>query len=164
MTMIDDAVRDMAIEEIVQKQFGLQVAVKQMIAREIPVSRTATVTIFLTPKHQVFALFQATAAMTLGDVGAMAKRMSLTISEYIPPHHDTTYFQTVAKEKFLHVYPGRRVIQDDELRFYKKLVPYNPALLLVEEVKNDVIMQYDSDASGGWRPSVRFAYRRIRTS
>lgn len=162
--MIDEMVSDLAVEEMVKKQFGLQVDVKQMVARDMPVSRTATVSVFLTPKHQLFALVRATANLTLGDVEKMAKCMGILVAEYLPPHHDATYFKTVARQKSSSVYPGRHNIDESELRFYKKLTPYNPGLLLIEEIKDGVLLQYDSDASGGWRPAVRFAYRRIRTS
>jgi hypothetical protein len=48
------------------------------------------------------------------------------------------------------------------LHFYKTLAPYNPALVLISEVKNGEIYQFDSDAYGNWRVGARFSYRRIR--
>jgi len=37
-------------------------------------------------------------------------------------------------------------------------------LVLISEVKNGEIYQFDSDAYGNWRVGARFSYRRIRTS
>jgi len=42
--------------------------------------------------------------------------------------------------------------------------PYNPALMLISEVKGSNVYQYDSDATSKWRVATKFAYRRIKTS
>ena len=70
----------------------------------------------------------------------------------------------IATRKFQEVFPGRRTVSEDDIAFYKTLVPYSPALVLIREVKTGTIYQYDSDASGGWRPHAKFSYRRIATS
>ena len=62
------------------------------------------------------------------------------------------------------VFPGRHVITDEDIIFYKTLAPYNPALVMISEVKNGEIYQFDADARDGWRVGAKFAYRRIRTS
>lgn len=72
--MLDNAVNDMAVEELIKAQFGLQLEVKQMIVRSVPVSRVATASVFLTPKRQVFALIQAQSAMTLGDAARYCQK------------------------------------------------------------------------------------------
>ena len=160
--MINEITDNIAVEELVKAQFGLQVDVKQMIAQDIPVSHTAVATVFLTPKHQVFALIRAQSPLTYGEVKKMAKKMGLEVSEVVPPGHDTQYFRKLASEKFREVFPGRTQVSDDDLRYYTTLVPYNPALLRVESIAGGVIKQFDSHDSSEWRVAARFAYKQIK--
>ncbi|NCU31323.1 hypothetical protein EOL73_03930 [Candidatus Saccharibacteria bacterium] len=160
--MLDEAMGDIAIEEIVKKDFGLSVAVRQVVAREIPVSHTAEATVFLTPKHQLFVLINAESALTLGDVRKLVKKMGLEAEGYLPPVHDKDYFNVVAREKFRTVFPGRHSIDESELRYYRLLAPYNPALVRINAVTDGVIRQFDSHHSSGWRVAIKFAYRQIR--
>lgn len=161
--MHDEIADDIAVEELVKSHFGLQVEVKQMIARNIPVSHTATGSVFLTPKHQVFAVIRAQSAATLGDVRKIAKHMGLEVETYCAPGHDDGYFNKIAREKFRQVFPGRHDVSEDELRYYRTLVPYNPALLKVDAIQGGVIKQFDSHDSSEWRVAARFAYKQIAT-
>lgn len=161
--MHDEIADDIAVEELVKSHFGLQVEVKQMIARNIPVSHTAVASVFLTPKHQVFLLIKAHAPMTFGDVKRTAKRMGLDVHEYLAPGHDDSYFNKVAREKFRQVFPGRHDIAEDELHYYRTLVPYNPALMKISNINGGVIKQFDSHDSSEWRVAARFAYKHIST-
>ena len=161
--MIDALTNDIAIEEIVKSQFGLQVDVKQMVARGIPVSHTAIANVFLTPKHQLFALIQAQSVLTYGEVRKIAKRMGLEVEEYLPPGHDSSYFNDIAREKFRKIFPGRHDISEDELHYYRTLVPYNPALIRIRSVSGGAIKQFDSHDSSEWRVAAKFAYKQITT-
>lgn len=161
LKMNDEIADDIAVEELIKDHFGLQVDIKQMIARDIPVSHTAVASVFLTPKHQVFALIRAHSALTLGDVRKIAKRMGLDVEDYCAPGHDDGYFNAIAKEKFRQVFPGRHDIDEAELHYYRTLVPYNPALLKVSGINGGVIKQFDSHDSSEWRVAARFAYRQI---
>ncbi len=164
MPMNDDVVNDIAVEELVKSHFGLQLDVKQMIARDIPVSHVASASVFLTPKHQLFALIQARSVLTYGDVRKVAKHMGLEVETYIPPGHDEGHFNALAREKFRQVFPGRHDVSDEELRYYRTLVPYNPALLKVQSVTAGTIKQFDSHDSSEWRVAARFAYKQIKTA
>lgn len=161
--MNDEIAGDIAIEELIKNQFGLQVEIKQMVARDIPVSHTATASVFLTPKHQVFALIQARSPLTLGEVRKMAKKMNLEVDNFLPPGHDNSYFNRIAREKFREVFPGRHNVSDDELHYYRTLVPYNPALLKISSINGGTIKQFDSHDSSEWRVAVKFAYKQITT-
>lgn len=108
--MNDEITGDIAIEELVKSQFGLQVEVKQMVVRGIPVSHTAVASVFMTPKHQVFALLQARSPLTLGEVRKIAKKMNLEVETFLAPGHDDEYFNRIAREKFRQVFPGRHDI------------------------------------------------------
>lgn len=159
--MNDTMANELAVEAIVKDHFGLQLAVKQLVADEIPVSHTADATVFLTPKHQLFALVRARSNLTLGEVEKMAKKMGLVVAEFLPPHHDRDYFNDEGRKRFKEVFPGRRHIDEGELRYYRKLAPYNPALLRIDAVKDGVIRQFDSHDSSEWRVAARFAYKQI---
>ena len=159
--MNDEIASDIAVEELVKSHFGLQLEVKQMIARDIPVSHVATACVFLTPKHQVFALIQARSPLTFGDARKMAKHMGLEVEAFLPPGNDAEYFNRAAREKFRLVFPGRHDINDEELHYYRTLVPYNPALLKVSSIIGGVIRQFDSQDSSEWRSAAKFAYKQI---
>lgn len=161
--MHDEMTHDIAVEKLVKSHFGLQVDVQQMIAREMPVSHTATASVFLTPKHQVFALIQAHSSLTLGEVRKMAKKMNLEVETFLPPGHDDSYFNKIAREKFRLVFPGRHDVTDDELHYYRTLVPYNPALLKISAITGGTIKQFDSHDSSAWRVAAKFAYKQITT-
>lgn len=90
--------------------------------------------------------------------------MGLKAELYLPPRGRTDYFDQIGRKKFNEVFPGRNIVAKQDILFYRTLAPYNPALILIEEVKNGEIRGYDSDASTGWRTLVKFAYRRIKTS
>ncbi len=90
--------------------------------------------------------------------------MGLRADSYLPPKGDVEYFNIVAKAKFKEVFPGRTNISEQDLIYYKTLAVYNPALVQISEVLKGQIYQYDSDASGNWRPSKKFSYRRLKTS
>lgn len=161
--MLDEAMGDIVIEEIAKKQFGLDIEVRQVLAREIPVSHTATSTVFLTSKNQLFSMIHAKSALNLGDVRRLVKKMGLEAEGYLPPVQDKDYFNTVASAKFSSVFPGRHHIDESELRYYRLLVPYNPALIRVRAVTDGVVRQFDPRDSSGWRTAVKFAYRQIPT-
>lgn len=155
---------DLAIEREIQERFGVHADIAQVIARGLPVSRTATATVFLTGKKQLYAYIKGQSKLTLGDVTKAVKRMGLVAELYLPPKNQPEYFESLAVERMRRVFPGRRDFSEEDLRFYRTLAPYNPALLVVHEIVGGQINQYDSDASGDWRPAVKFAYRRIKTS
>jgi len=155
---------DFALELAAKEQFGIILEIDQVIARGIAVSRTAEATVFLTSKKQLFVYVSARSKLLLGDISKIVARMGLKAELFLPPVGQPDYFNVIGRDKFKQVFPGRTHVSDDELRFYRTLAPYNPALVLINEVKNGEIYCYDSDAKNNWRPAARFAYRRIKTS
>ena len=89
--------------------------------------------------------------------------MGLKAEGYLPPKNQPKYFDQVGEHKFREVFPGRKNINNEDLRFYRTLVPYNPALVLICEVKNGFVYQFDSDSTSKWRVAAKFAYKRIKT-
>lgn len=164
LTSMEASYDQLALERSCKAEFGITLAVKQIIAWRIPVSRTDDATVFLTDKKQLFVYIQAASSLALSDVKKIISRMGLKAELYLPPKGRPQYFDEIGRSKFLEVFPGRASVSPGDIVFYRTLAPYNPALVQIHEVSSGAIYQYDSDASSSWRPSVKFAYRRIRTS
>lgn len=162
--MSDEIYGDMQLERAVKDRFGLEVDISQVILRDAEVSRMATATVFLTKKKQLLVYISGHSKLLLSDIKKIVARMGLKAELYFPPKNQPDYFNDIGREKFRSVFPGRGHINDEDILFYKTLAPYNPALVLISEVKNGEIYCYDSDAHGSWRVAAKFAYRRIKTS
>lgn len=162
--MRDEIYDDMALERIAKEHFGLDIDISQVVVRDIEVSRTAKATVFLTKKKQLLVFVNGHSKLLLGDIKKIITRMGLKAELYFPPKHQPDYFDTIGREKFREVFPGRGHIRDEDIIFYRTLAPYNPALVLISEVRAGEIYKYDSDARGEWRIAAKFAYRRIKTS
>lgn len=155
---------DLALERICKDKFGLSIDMGQVIARQIAVSPTAEATVFLSSKKQLLVYISGQSKLQLGDVKKIISRMGLKAELYFTPKAQPDYFDSIGREKFREVFPGRGHISDDDIIFYRTLASYNPALVLINEIKNAEIYKYDSDAKGNWRIAAKFAYRRIKTS
>ena len=162
--MSDVTYNQLALERICKSSFGMDVEIKQLILWRTPVSRTDHATVFLTSKKQLYVYIEAQSRLLLSDVKKIVTRMGLTAELYVPPKGRPRYFDEIGRKNFNEVFPGRTHVSDADIVFYRTLAPYAPALVQISEVKNGIISQYDSDASGGWRSAAKFAYRRIRTS
>ncbi|HEU5121888.1 MAG TPA: hypothetical protein VFT59_03500 [Candidatus Saccharimonadales bacterium] len=162
--MTDDIYSDMALEQVCKDRFGLEVEIAQVILRDVEVSRTATATVFLSKKKQLLVFIRGQSRLLLSDIKKIVTRMGLKAELYLPPKGQPDYFDEIGREKFRQVFPGRGSITDEDIIFYRTLAPYNPALVLISEVKNAEIYRYDSNARRDWRVAAKFAYRRIKTS
>lgn len=159
-----DIYDDMALEEIAKKQFGLGLDITTVIVREIPVSRTATATVFMTKKKQLYLYVRAQSKLTLGDVKKIMSRMGLKPEVFMPPKGQPNYFDDIGREHVRAVFPGKTTITPTDLIYYRTLAPYNPALVQIQEITDGEIRQFDTDTHGEWRAVAKFAYRRIKTS
>lgn len=155
---------DLALEQIAKTQFGLSLEIEHVVLRHAPVSPTAYATVFLTKKKQLFVYLKAQAPLVLSDVCKIVNRMGCEAELYLPPKGKPNYFDEVGEEKFRAVFPGRTKPSVEDLRYYRTLAPYNPALIQVHEIKGGELYQYDADSKTRWRLAVKFAYRRIKTS
>ena len=155
---------DFTIEREIKERFGVIVDVDKAIIRDIPVGQSAKATVFLSKKKQLYCYIYGPSKLLFGDVKKIASRMGIKPEILFPPKGRPNYFDEIGAEKFRQVFPGRKDIQENDLVFYRTLAPYLPALILVEEIKDGTVYQADHDARGGWRPAVKFAYRRIKTS
>ncbi len=164
IAMNDMMYDDLAIEHIAKEQFGVALDIDQVIVRKIPVSRTATATVCLTKKKQLYAFVSAQSKQSLGDVKKIMSRMGLRVELYVPPKGQPDYFDDIGRAHVKAVFPGKMTITPADLVYYRTLAPYNPALVQVREIENGEIKQFDTDAHGQWRVAAKFAYRRIKTS
>jgi hypothetical protein len=155
---------DLALEQIAKKQFGFVLDINHVVVRDIPLSPTTHGTLLLTKKKQLMLYIHAKSRLTLGDVRKLASRMGCMIELALPPKGQPNYFDDIGREKFRTVFPGRSNPTPEDIRYYRTLAPYNPALLQIREIKNGEVYQYDTDSRSGWRLATKFAYRRIKTS
>lgn len=159
-----DIYDDFAIERLAKEQFGLDIDIDTVLARNIEVGHSARATVFLTTKKQLYCYVYGPTKLLLSDVKKIAVRMGLKVELFLPPKGRAHYFDEIGRQKFREVFPGRDATSAEDILFYRTLASYNPALLQINEVRDGNIYQADSDARGGWRPAVKFAYRRIKTS
>lgn len=164
MSVYDNELDIVEFERHIYDVFNLDVKVKAIIAERLPVSRVASATVFLTSQQLLFCYIDSVTKLTLGDVQKMVRHMGLRAQQYIAPSGDVDYFDNIAKDKFKHVFPGRRIVSNDDLEYYRTLAPYRPALAQISEVERGVIRQYDPTSVTNWRPGVKFSYRRLLTS
>jgi len=154
---------DVKLEAIAKDAFGVNFDIAKVYARSIPAGRSATASVFLTTKNKLYAIVDGSAPLTLGDVRKIIIRMGLKAEAYCSPIGHPHYFDDIAIEKFKQVYPGRHDITDADLRFYRMMAPYNPALVSISSISHGVIFQFDPNADTGWRPSVKAQYKLIKT-
>jgi hypothetical protein len=162
--MRDRMYDELALERSIKQYFGVDIDISHVIVYKVPVSHTANATLFLTTKKQLLLHISGQSKLLLGDVKKLVSRMGLKSELFFPPQGSPNYFNEIGQSKFHEVFPGRKNIVDSDIHFYRLLAPYNPGLVLISEVKDGVVYQFDSDAKSNWRMSTKFSYRRIRTS
>jgi len=162
--MSDRMYDELALERSIKESFGILTDIRQAIVYRVPVGRTAEATLFLTTKKQLYLYISGQSKLLLGDIQKIVNHMGLKAELFLPPKGRPQYFDDIGRKKFREVFPGRKDVIDDDIRFYRTLTPYNPALMLISEVKNGQVYQFDSDSATNWRIAAKFAYRRIKTS
>lgn len=160
--MNDEIYDDMALEQKAKQLFGVSFDIDQVIVRSIPVSPTAHATVFYTAKKQLFAFIDGQSRLLLKDVKTIISRMGLSAEIYIPPNGYAKYFDEYGADRYREVFPGMAYPKPEDLIYYRTLAPYKPALVLIAEVKDGSIYQYDRDSKSGWRIATKFPYRRIK--
>lgn len=154
---------DLAVEETIRNQFAIDMTISKTILSNIPVSHTMEATVFVNDKSQLYVLINGRSRLKFGDVKKIISRMGLKAEQYIPPHGDAKYFENIALHHFKSIFPGRSVMSEADLRYYRTLAPYMPALVKVSEVTKGMIFQFDTDSSSSWRPALQYSYRKIST-
>src|SRR5690606_7149252 len=132
--MNDQLYDDVALERQIAAQFGVNAEVESVIARRIPVGRSVEATLFLSNKKQLYLYVDGEARLYLSDVKKIVTRVGLHAEMYMPPKGRPHYFDEIGTAKFEEMFPGRKVVSDEDIAFYKTLAPYSPALVLIREV------------------------------
>lgn len=153
-----------AMERTIKDYFGVNADIRQWVLEKVSVGKNIDACLFLTSKKQLFLLINGSSDLVLGDIRKIVSHMGLKAEIYFPPRNRLHYFDEIGREKFHEVFPSRKQISSDDIVFYRTLAPYNPALMLISEIKDSFVYCYDANAKNNWRPAVRFAYRRIKTS
>ena len=124
---------DKNLEEFIQKHFGVNFGIDEVVSRDLPISYSAEAVIFRTKKKKLYAFLSSEARMTLGDMQYLLNKMNLKPAYFFPPNG------------------------------YKTRVTYNPALVEIAEVKNGEVRCFNSDSIGSWRTAFRLSYKKIIT-
>ena len=162
--MRDRMYDELALEREINERFGMNIDIRQAIIYQVPVGPNALASLLLTTDKQLYLYVSGQQKLNLGDVKKIIVRMGLKADVYIPPKGRPQYFDDIGRNKVREVFPGRKNITNQEIIYYRTLAPYNPALVLISEVIDGKIYQFDSDATTKWRMAAKFAYRRIKTS
>lgn len=158
------AIDYIALERAAKERFGFAADVDKIILHDVDVARSVRATVYLTKKKQLLCYIHGASKLNYGDIRKIISRMGLKAELYIPPRGRPKYFDEVALTQFKSVFPGRNPVADEDLSYYRTLASYNPALVLIHEVRDGHIYQFDPDARTHWRVATKFAYRRIKTS
>lgn len=159
--MNPEVLDDLALEKACKELFGLNVEVAEVVARSVPVGASATATLFKAGS-QLLLYVQSQSPLVLDDVRKIVHRMECEAETYYPPKGEVEYFDRIGREKFRTLFPGKPILGEDDLRYYKNLAPYNPALVRLASVKGE-IRAYD-DRSKTWHKVKDFTYSRIKTN
>lgn len=159
--MNSDLFTDLAITETINEHFLRKVEVSRMLVRDLQTGNTTHASIFRVKGGTIYALIRSVHSLTLGDVSRMLKNIGITPGEFVPPGSDPAYFDEKAIEKYKTVFPGKPIANGSpELRYYRTLVPYTPALVQVERIGGE-LREYDP-LSRQWQVVKRLSYARIQ--
>lgn len=161
--IMNDAIfDDLAIEKSCKDRFDRTIDIAETIVRGVPVGLATRATVFVTTNRQVFVYIASQTGMVLDDVRKIIHRMQCEAEVFVPPHSEVDYFERIGRDKFKALFPGKQILGEDDLRYYKNLAPYNPALVLLSKVKGE-IRGFEA-ASKTWRKVKDYTYSKIKPS
>jgi hypothetical protein len=160
--MNDEAYADAELERAIRAQFGVDIDIWEMLLRHVPAGPALWATVFRAGESDIYVYLDGTITMTLGDVKKVLRHMGLKPDKFLPPRGELEYFLSHATERYKNMFPGVRILPPSSAEYYKSLVPYSPALVLVQEVVDGRIKQYDRDSAGDWRPAINFVMKKVR--
>lgn len=155
---------DKNLQDFIQKHFSVKLTIEEVIMREMPVSYSAEAFIFRSKNHKIYAFISGESRLTLGDISKTLSKMNLKPAEFFSPNGNENYFSDRAKIQFLEIFPARDHILEEELRYYKTRVQYNPALIEISEIKDGEIKCFNADSIGSWRVAKRLSYKNLKIS
>jgi hypothetical protein len=159
--MNEEIYGDLAIEQACKNKFGITVDIAEVVVRGVPVGITAQATLFKTTVGHMLLYITSQATQLLDDVQKIVSRMSLEAEQFLPPNGDAEYFDRIGRDKFKVMFPGKPIASADDLRYYRNLAPYNPALVSIAKVNGEV-RAYDPQ-SRTWHKVKNYAFSKIKT-
>ncbi|MGH7196355.1 MAG: hypothetical protein ACREGJ_01145 [Candidatus Saccharimonadales bacterium] len=160
--MNDQIFSDIEIEKTCEEQFNRSVDIVEVIARGVTTGIASQATLFKAADKQIYLYITSQSAQVLDDVQKIVQRMNLEADYFFPPHGEDEYFERIAREKFKAMFPGKYITGDDDLRYYKNLAMYNPALVRIAKVKGEV-RTYEREGKT-WRKIADYSYSKIKPS
>jgi len=158
--MNDAILDDIAIEKTCKERFNLALDVTDVVVRGVPAGIATRATVFKTAKKHMYVFIQSQSALVLDDVQKIVRRMELEADGFIPPHGEAEYFDRIGRAKFKAMFPGKAIVGDDDLRYYRNLAPYNPALVRLAKVKGE-IRAFEVETKV-WRKVKDYTYSKIK--
>jgi hypothetical protein len=159
--MREEIFEDIAIEQAVKDKFDITLDVAEVVVRGVATGIASKGTVFKTSNGQVWLYIVSHSTQLLDDVQKISNRMNVEADLYAPPHGEADYFSRIGRDKFRTMFPGKPIHGEEDLRYYKKLALYNPALLRLSKIKGE-IRAYDPQ-SKSWHKAKDYTYSKIKT-
>lgn len=160
--MNDAMLDDIAIEKSCKERFNVTLDVADVIVRGVPAGVARKATIFVATNHQVYLYVLSQSAMVLDDVRKIINRMQCEAEVIYPPFGEADYFDRIGRQKFKVMFPGKAIVGEEDLRYYKNLAPYNPALIQLGRVKGE-IRAFETEGRN-WRKVKDYSYSKIKAN
>ncbi|HEU5186960.1 MAG TPA: hypothetical protein VFT87_00490 [Candidatus Saccharimonadales bacterium] len=157
--MKPEVLDDFDIEKQCSDHFAQNLEVTEVIVRDVPTSTAAYATVFKANNGQVYAYITSQGVQLLDDVKKSIQRMQCEADTFLPPHGEQGYFDRIAHQKFKAMFPGKPIVGEDDLRYYRNIASYNPALVVLNRIKGE-IRGFDSRAKM-WRKVKDVSYNKI---
>jgi hypothetical protein len=159
--MKEEIFEDIAIEQAAKDKFGISLDIAEVVVRGAATGITSKGTVFRTSNGQMWLYIVSHGTQLFDDVQKIVNRMNVEADLFAPPHAEADYFNRIGRDKFKTMFPGKSIRGEDDLRYYKKLALYNPALIRLSKVKGE-IRAYDPQ-SKSWHKAKDYAYSKIKT-
>lgn len=159
--MNEEMLGDIAIEKSCKERFGVDFDIAQVIVRGVQTGTASQGSIFKTTNGQVWLYVTSQSPLLLDDVLKIVSRMNLEAEVFLPPNAETDYFTRIGSTKYKALFPGKHITSEDDLAYYKKLAPYNPALVRLGRIKGE-IRAYNPQ-SKAWHKVKDYNYSKIKT-
>lgn len=151
-----DSIRLEETIRLCRDAFHVNLPVSEVVFDDIETGPDAFCRLFRTTNGNLYALFTSAHDQTFRDVKQRAKHMGIRIKGYYFPYGDHDHFTNHGYHLFLQAYPGRRQWTLEEARYYRSLSPYQPALVRIEAVDNELRRYNEHDAQ--WHKVYDFHY------
>lgn len=159
--MNEEIFGDLSIEQTCKERFGVNIDIAEVIVRGLQTGAASQASVFKTTNGQVWLYVASQSPLLLDDVQKIVSRMNMEAEIYYPPHGEADYFNRIGRDRFKAMFPGKPIVSDEDLRYYRKLAPYNPALIRLKSIRGE-IREYNLQ-SKNWRKIKEYNYSKIRT-